>query len=185
MNAVTVIEAANLSSPLDTWIANGRALAERRRDVDWEIADWMSEGREAGFITQAGFDFLADNLGIGPAKLKIISKAAAIPAHLRDTSLTVEHHAVVAKLPKDDQLNLLNQASREHWKVQDLREAVTQRRYEAGELFDDEDIESTLCTLIVRAWNRATPAARQSFMDLAKVAKLGIIDEDEANDAED
>jgi hypothetical protein len=182
VSGIAVIEVTAIVAPLDAWIDAGRNLAARRRGVDWAIADWMTEGKECGFLSQAGFDLLSENLGIAPAKLKQISKAAAIPVHLRDTSLTIEHHAAVSRLPKDEQINLLHQASQGHWKVQDLREAVTQRRYEAGELFDDEDVDSTLCTLITRAWNRATPQAREDFMARATLAKFGIIDEDEVQD---
>ncbi|MBH0112728.1 hypothetical protein I5E68_07155 [Novosphingobium sp. YJ-S2-02] len=185
MNAITTIEAAPLA-PLDDWVAKGRSLVAQRLDVDWKIADWMAEGKDAGHLSQAKFDFLSDNLGLAPRRLKDALKAALhFPPALRDASLSVEHHAAVASLPKDEALPLLKRASSEHLQVQDLREAVTQRRYETGALFDDEDTDTTLCTLVVRAWNRATPDARESFMQLARTVNFGIIDEDEVNDVEE
>lgn len=184
MNAVTII--APPPTALTDWVEKGRSLVAQRLDVDWAIADWMAEGKEAGHLSQAKFDFLSDNLGLAPKRLKDALKAATnFPPALRDTRLSVEHHAAVASLPKDEALPLLKRASSEHLQVQDLREAVTQRRYETGALFDDEDTDTTLCTLIVRAWNRATPDARESFMELAKAVKFGIIDEDEVQDGEE
>ena len=179
MNAMTIIEAA----PKDTqaaWVDRGRALADERREVDWRLADWMSEGKEAGYINQAGFDFLSENLGLAPKRLKDALKAAlTFPPALRNSALSVEYHAAVASLPKDEALPLLKRASDEHLPLQRLREHVTQRRYETWQNFADEDTDTTLCTLIVRAWNRATPDARESFMELARPARFGIIDEDE------
>lgn len=184
MNAISIIEAAPAVSQTD-WIARGKALAEQRREVDWRLADWMSEGRDAGYITQAGFDFLSGELGLAPKRLKDALKAATVfPPSQRDTSLTIEHHAVVAALPKDEAMSLLSRAAKERAQVQDLKEAVTQWRYSHGHLFEDDDKDTTLCTLIVRAWNRATPEARQSFMELAANVGTGIIDEDEVNDTD-
>lgn len=179
MNAVTIIEAAPIATQ-DEWLDKGRNLFTQRRDVDWQIAGWMVEGKTAGHLCQAKFDFLSDQLGVAPKRLKDALKAAeAFPPALRDINLSVEHHAAIASLPRDEALPLLQRASSEHLPVNALREYVTQRRYETGQNFADEDTDSTLCTHIVRAWNRATPAARQSFLDLQEVSQLGIIDEDE------
>ena len=185
MNAITVIKPDTLSPDQADWIGRGRDLAARRRDVDWAIADWMTEGKDAGYLTQSGFDFLSENLGLAPKRLKDALKAAAtFPPALRDTALSVEHHAAVASLPKEEALPLLKRASTEHLPVNELREAVNQYRYRTGQRFDDEDMDSTLCTHIVRAWNRATPEARRSFMELAETVNFQIIDEDEVNDRE-
>lgn len=181
MNAITIIEAAPVTTTLDQWIDAGRSLVAKRLETDWALADWMAEGKTAGHLTQAKFDFLQDNLGLAPKRLKDALKAATtFPPALRDSTLSVEHHAAVASLPKDEALPLLKRAAREHLSVNDCREVVTQRRYETGANFADEDTDSTLCTHIVRAWNRATPDARRSFLDLQRAAKLAIIDEDEA-----
>jgi len=179
MNAVTIIKAAPPANQA-VWLDKGRDLFTQRREVDWRIAGWMVEGKEAGHLCQAKFDFLSEQLGVAPKRLKDALKAAeAFPPALRDINLSVEHHAAIASLPREEALPLLKRASSEHLPVNALREFVTQRRYETGQNFADEDTDSTLCTHIVRAWNRATPAARQSFLDLQEVAHLGIIDEDE------
>ncbi len=169
------------TSPLDEWIDKGRAIVSRRVEADWLLCDWMAEGKDAGHLTQTKFEFLQEKLGVAPKRLKDALKAAkAFPPSQRDASLSVEHHAVVASLPKDEALPLLKRASVEHLPVQAMREAVAQHRLHTGERFEDDDANTTLCTLIVRAWNRGTPAARGMFMDLAKHAKLSVIDEDKA-----
>lgn len=179
MNAVAIIEAAPPAAQ-DQWLDKGRDLFTQRRDVDWQIAGWMVEGKQAGHLCQAKFDFLSEQLGVAPKRLKDALKAAeAFPPALRDINLSVEHHAAIASLPREEALPLLRRASADHLPVNALREFVTQRRYETGQNYHDEDTDSTLATLIVRAWNRATPAARESFMELAEGARLGVIDEDE------
>ena len=188
MNAITVIEAAPPPATLDAWVAKGRDLVSQRLDVDWKIADWMAEGKDAGHLSQAKFDFLSENLGLAPKRLKDALKAATVfPPALRDSTLSVEHHAAVASLPKDEALPLLKRAAKEHLSVNECREVVTQHRYNTGQRFDDEDTDSTLCTHIVRAWNRATPEARESAFEHFRLAAgqgFKIVDEDEVSDDE-
>ena len=184
MNAITIIEAAPVPATLEDWITQGRSLVAQRLDTDWRIADWMAEGKTAGHLTQAKFDFLQDNLGLAPKRLKDALKAATtFPPALRDSTLSVEHHAAVASLPKDEALPLLKRAAREHLSVNDCREVVTQHRYQTGQRFDDEDVDSTFVTLMTRQWNRSTPAAQELFVELLRANKFrGIINEDIAHD---
>lgn len=176
MNAVAVIEAA--ATPAEEWIDRGRTLAAKRRDVDWAIADWMVEGKAAGHLDQAGFDFLADNLGIGPAKLKLIHKAAAIPAHLRDTSLTVEHHAHVAELPVQEQIELLTEAKRQHWSDDDLRKQTITRKVETGRaaMLSPDEWDDHCRMQLQHAWNRASVSVREDFAELIAASHMGVID---------
>lgn len=183
MNALATIEHP-IPAEQANWLQRGVAIAQRKRDLEWDMADWINEGTEAGYV-QVGFEFLSDQLGVAPKRLKDALKAAkTFPPAIRDAKLSVEHHVAVASLPKDEALPLLKRASTDHMPVNELREHVTKRRYETGQRFDDEDMDSTLCTHIVRAWNRATPEARRSFMELAETVKFQIIDEDEVNDGE-
>jgi len=133
------------------WVEEGRSLAEKRRNVDWEIGDWMLSGREHGFLDQAGFDFLADNLGIAPKRLKDITKAAiAFPVHLRDAALTIEHHAAVSPLPKQEAMELLHAARDKHWTPE-------QTRYEAMKAHPrdtDRKVEESPLESFLRHWNR-------------------------------
>jgi hypothetical protein len=177
MASVAVIEALPASA-LDAWIEVGRALATRRRNVDWELADWMLEGKQQGFLTQSGFDFLSENLGIGPAKLKLISKAAAIPHHLRDTSLTIEHHAHVAELPAQEQMELLTEAKRQHWSDDDLRKQAISRRVETGcaAMLSPDEWDDHCRMQLQHAWNRASIAVREDFAELIGASHMGVID---------
>lgn len=174
MNAISVIEA----DPIDAWVDRGRSLASQRRDVDWAIADWMTEGKDAGFLTQAGFDLLSENLGIAPAKLKMIHKAAAIPAHLRDTSLTVEHHAHVAELPAQEQMELLTEAKRHHWSDDALRKQAISRKVETGcaAMLSPDEWDDHCRVQLQHAWNRASVAVREDFAELIADSDMGVID---------
>ena len=184
MNALSV-----MGMTRDEWVQRGRELATRRREVDWDLADWMAEGKSAGHLTQITFDFLAESLGLAPKRLKDAQKAAeTFPPALRDRNLSIEHHAAVASLPRDEALPLLKRASQDHLPVNALREYVTQHRYATGQNFADDDMDSTLCTHILRAWNRATPEARRLAFDRIKAAARAgftIIDEDEVCDVEE
>lgn len=185
MNAITVIEAGAIAAPQDEWLDRGRNIAHRKVALEWDMADWLAEGVSAGYAKQLGFDFagLGAQLGIAPPRLKAACKAAqAFPPALRASDLSVEHHAAVASLPAGEALPLLRRASTEHLTVNDCREVVTQHRYATGARFDDEDTDSTLATQVIRAWNRATPEAREmAFAHFKIAAKNGfeIIDEDE------
>lgn len=176
MNAVAVIEA--VAVPAAEWIDRGRGLAARRRDVDWELADWLAEGKAAGHLDQAGFDFLAENLGIGPSKLRLIHKAAAIPVHLRDTSLTIEHHAHVAELPAQEQMELLTEAKRQHWSDDALRKQAISRKVETGRaaMLSPDEWDDHCRMQLQHAWNRASIAVREEFAELIGESHMGVID---------
>jgi hypothetical protein len=186
MNAITIIEAAPSATPQEDWLTRGRDIAHRKVALDWDMAEWIAEGVAEGHAKQLGFNFadLGHELGIKTPHLKAACKVAqAFPPSLRHPDLSVEHHAAIANLPKDEALPLLVRASKEKLEARDLREIVTQRRYETGANFADEDTDSTLCTLIIRAWNRATPDARElafELIELAAAHEYTIIDEDEA-----
>lgn len=156
VNAVTVIDAAAPACALQSWIDTGRALAAQRRDVDWRLADWMLDGQSQGFLDQTNFDFLSDNLGIAPKRLKDITKAAtAFPAHLRDKALTIEHHAAVAPLPKQEAMELLHAAKDKHWTPEQTRYEAMKARPREERQVEESPLESFL-----RHWNRLPRAVR-------------------------
>ncbi|WP_347271649.1 hypothetical protein [Rhizorhabdus histidinilytica] len=163
----------------DAWLDAGRTLAAERRDVDWRLGDWMLEGREKGYLDQAGFDFLSDNLGIAPKRLKVITRAAeTFPRHLRDETLTIEHHAYVADLPRDEQMHLLGQARREHWNDDDLRKHVINHKVRTGRVdsLSGEEWDHHALVALQHAWNRANPHVRAEFLEMAQEANGGVID---------
>lgn len=189
MNAITIIQAVTAPATREQWLDGLKGLLEERRDVDWRIGDALIAGKTAGHLKQTGFDFLSEELGLNRKRVNDAIKAAEVfPPALRVPALSLEHHAAVASLPRDEALPLLKRASIEHLSVNECREVVTQHRYNTGQRFDDEDTDSTLCTHIVRAWNRGTPDARELAFTLLKSAAaqgFTIVDEDEATDAEE
>lgn len=175
MNALAVIS----NTERDTWLETGRSLAQQRRDVDWRIGDWLVEGKEAGFVTQGEFDFLSDQLGLAPKRLKAAVNAAShFPPATRDETLSVEHHVHVAALPGPDALSILKQAKEAHWTPEETRVEAIKRKVEIGQttLLTDDDWAQHMLVDICRRWNRATPDVRREFLEMAEEANLGIID---------
>lgn len=161
----------------DDWLNTGRQLARMHRHLGFMVGDWVNHGREH-FPEQITLALeLADIDERYAVKASHVSRM--FPPASRAHSLSFDHHRAVIKLPPPERLEVLAQADKQHWKIADIREEVVKRRYEAGSLFDDEDIHSNLCSQVVRAWNRATTEARELFMTLATAADLGVIDEDE------
>ncbi|OGT55496.1 MAG: hypothetical protein A3E01_09315 [Gammaproteobacteria bacterium RIFCSPHIGHO2_12_FULL_63_22] len=154
MNALQTIEPDQV---FEGWVEAGRSLANQRRNVDWQIGDWMVEGREKGFLSQAGFDFLSENLGMTPKRLKDIARAAeAFPAHMRDASLSIDHHASVADIEPQLRIDFLSRAKQEHWTPEQVRHeahhASEPRQLNRGH---DAMLES-----FIRHWNRLPRPAR-------------------------
>lgn len=170
-------------SPSADWEAQGRSLAQARIETDWRLADSLVLSKQGGAFPPGRLDELSKALGIARPRLRDAAKAATrFPPALRVAALSFEHHAALASLPDEEALPLLQRALEEGLSVSAMRQHVTQRRYALGENFADDDIDSTLCTMIVRAWNRATPAAREMALDHFKIAEahgLSIVDEDE------
>lgn len=166
------------TASFDDWVNTGRQLATMKKRLGFMIGDWVNHGRQH-FPEQ--IEMALEAAGIDQRfALKASNVAKAFPAHVRADDLSFDHHRAVLKLPQPERVEILSKASKEHWDTGAIKEAVTQWRYDHGELFDDEDVDTHLCSLIVRAWNRGTKEARSLFMDLAAIANLGVIDEDEA-----
>ena len=178
------VTVASLSIPntitFEQWLDTGRQLASTTRDLGFMIGDWVNHGREhfgeqiEMALEQTGLD--------GRFAIKAAHVAKAFPEPVRNHALSFEHHRAVLRLPRPEQLDLLKQAGDKHWKPQKLREAVVQRRYERGDDFPPDEVDSAMLTVIVRAWNRATPKAREDFLMLAKACNGGVIDEEKVYD---
>ena len=107
----------------------------------------------------------------------IVRIANAFPPGKRDERLSFEVHAQLSCLPDETRFETLATAVTEGWGERRAKAAaVAYRQERAG--FVDEDKEATLAVHVMRAWNRATPEAREYFNDLREIAGLGIIDED-------
>lgn len=168
------------AATMDEWLAAGRQIAQMGKHLGFMVGDWVNAGRER-FPEQ--IDLALEQVGIDQRFARRAAKVAAeFPPAQRDASLSFDHHLPLVALPQPERLDLLKRAHEQHWKPAQVRDAVTQHRYETGEMFQDEDIDSAMLTIIVRAWNRATPTAREQFMELAECAGTGSIDEDVPND---
>ena len=97
-----------LSMPSDTpftdWLSIGRNLANQKRNIanqkrniDWLIGDWIAFGLKH-FPEQ--INLALEDLADDPQRLKRIERTAQVfPPHLRQPSLTFDHHAYVADMP--------------------------------------------------------------------------------------
>lgn len=170
-------EAQELAPLFASWLERGRSLLSARERADWNLADWLAEGREQ-FGNQAAFDFLGDELGIAPKRLKAAVKTVELfPPHLRDGTLTFHHHEAVSSLPSSEAMAILKIASEQHLDERETRVAAVQRRAEISpSLLPDEDWAQAEMLALQRAWNRARPEVRVEFLDMANDAGGGVID---------
>lgn len=174
--ALQAIEQHSEVTAFEQWLAIGRNLVDQRRNVDWLLGDWLAEGKER-YPEQVGFDFLADALGIAPRRLKDIDQAVrAFPAHMRDTTLTIEHHAGVASLPVQEALPLLKQAKEQHWTPEQTRvEASRLRMSDRTHERAAPDADSALASFI-HHWNRLPRQVRLEAAELIADAEGGEIE---------
>lgn len=165
---------------LDAYLDAGRHLATMRKRLGFLIGDWVNHGRER-FPEQ--IEMALETAGIDERfAARAANVAKSFPPSIRSDALSFDHHRVVLSLPRPEQLELLTEASKRHWKPQELKDAVAQRRYESGQDFPDDDVDAHFEVQIIRAWNRATPAARESFVGRVEAAGLGVIDESKIYD---
>jgi hypothetical protein len=165
--------------PAPQWRAMGKALSTARRKVDWMIGDWIAHGRahHPDQIEMA----LADDMGIAPAEARRIEAVTkAFPAHARHKALTFDHHAHVAALPLQEALPLLKAAHEEGVSAKEMRMMAMLRKVELRIVLPrdehDDDPDYTQAKAIAAYWNRASRAARETFLDLANEADLGVIE---------
>lgn len=162
MNALTRIEVSQSDTAFAAWVDMGRELASRRRNVDWELGQWLVDGEVSGHVTQGGFDFISETLGIAPKRLRDIEKAARIPVHMRDAALTIEHHASVADIAEPTaQLELLTQAKAKHWTPEQTRHEAMKSRRPADRINDESPLDSFL-----RHWNRLPRSVRMEAAEM-------------------
>lgn len=164
----------------DQWVDTGRSLASMRKRLGFLIGDWVNHGR-THFAEQIEMALEVAGLD-GKFATRAANVARSFPPAIRNEALSFDHHRAVLTLPREEQLELLREAGKQRWKPQELRDAVAQRRYERGQDFPDDDVDAHTEVQIIRAWNRATPAARESFAERVAVAGTGVIDEDRVYD---
>lgn len=146
----------------DAWLETGRALLEQRNEADWKLADWLADGRDK-FGNQAQFDFLGEQLGIAPKRLKSAVKVAKLfPPATRATNLSFDVHREIARVDADSRFEVLNAAAKDGWNEKVAHERVERIRIDTGSVLPDDDPEHRECVELIRAWNRiSSPEVRE------------------------
>lgn len=176
MNSIATIDAPTAITSYPDWLNTGRTLASQKRNIDWLIGDWLNVGRQ-NFPEQ--ITLALTELGEDPKRIKRIEcTVAAFPPHLRDASLSFDHHAYVADLPTQDALTLLKKAHDGKLSARQIKVDASVRKIELGSqlLWTDKDIDYTELMAIVRTWNSAQPHIREQFIELATPSHFGIIE---------
>lgn len=167
-----------LADRRSTWLATFRRLAEARDAANWALVDWIGSGRQDGTrVTSAD---IAKALDLSRVRVcNHVRLADAFPPDCRDLRLSFDVHAHLACLPDETRFETLATAAAEGWGERKARAAaVAYRQARAG--FEDEDKDDQQAVHIMRAWNRASPAAREYFTGLQEVSGLGVVDEETA-----
>jgi len=175
MNAITIIPANVAADPFLEWLDKGREIVRKRKELEWDLADWVLEGREH-FPEQ--LDLALADVSDDPRNLKRIEKTArAFPPSQRCASLSFEHHAHVADLPTQDALPLLREAERERLPAKKLRIKAMLRKVETGQILPrEDDAEDDALMALVRAWNRAPVSVREEFAEMMADSAMGVIE---------
>lgn len=184
MNAITAIAPEQgvtlaLSIPdqatYTEWLAIGRSLAVQKQQTEWFIGDWIAFGRER-FPEQ--IELALADVADDPRNVRRLEKTArTFPPHLRNQSLTFEHHAHVADMPVQDALPLLKEASERKLSARQLRTVAMLRKMETGQiLVREDDPEYDAMLACVRAWNRAPLCVREDFAEMVAESHLADIE---------
>jgi hypothetical protein len=158
------------------WVETFRDYLAERDVASWAMADLVAGARSEAFGST--ISEMAEALNINRLKFSNIGRvAAAFPPDKRNYVVPFDVHGFLAGLPDETRFATLATAAAEGWGERKAKEvAVAYRQEKSG--FVDEDKETTLAVHVMRAWNRATPEAREYFNELREIAGLGIIDED-------
>jgi hypothetical protein len=187
MGAITAIEAGKPGMSLDIpkgqtfdqWVEMGRSLCEGQKVVNWWIGDWWAAGthRYGERAKAAAQGIFGREFG---GLMNLASVCRAFETSRRREALSFTHHVEVSALPPEEADALLERAEADGLSTRDLRVEAMKRRVALGHFptrdVGDDDPEHTELMEITRKWNRARRSARETFLDLANEANLGVID---------
>lgn len=167
-----------LADRRSAWLTIFRQLSQARDAANWALVDWIGSGRHDG--TRVTSAEIAKALDLPRTRVcNHVRLADAFPPARRDLRLSFDVHSHLACLPDETRFDTLASAAVEGWGERKARAAAVAFRQErAG--FEDEDKDDAQAIHIMRAWNRASPAAREYFTGLQEVSGLGIVDEETA-----
>lgn len=175
LQQTTVALALPDNTAFDEWLDTGRDLASQKRHLDWLIGDWVAFGR-AHYPEQ--IELALEVVTDDPRQIKRAERTAlAFPPHLRDTSLTFDHHAHVADMPVQEALPLLKAAKEEGLSAKQFRFHAMLHKIDAGTILprEDDPADDQLLALC-RLWNRSDKNVRAEFAEMVADSKLGIIE---------
>lgn len=113
------------------WLAEGKALVARERDLDrsrdtlaWEVGDWIA-GHPAGYgdMSRLALDL---DVPVGTLKNRASVARRIDPSRRRD-DLSWSHHAEIAGLPLEEGDAVLKEAALYAWSVDRLRSVLRER----------------------------------------------------------
>lgn len=173
MNALVTIEPEAIALalpddlPFDEWKTLGGNLFQQQRKTSWLIADWWKHGA-SNFRAEPQFALMLEQTAADPKRLSAMAKVAeAFPPHMRAGSLSFEVHREIASVATpEDRLAMIARADQERWTEKTAHQNVVTYRYEQGTLLPEDDPENREAVEIIRAWNRASPAARAYAYEL-------------------
>jgi hypothetical protein len=162
------IQGQALPVGFNEWLEQGRELYARRKELEWECADWLSTGLDKfpDQMTLALQEFASDPIE-QKALVRTARVAAKLPASQRNAALTFAHHAHVADLPVDDRLELLKRAETENLSARALRIKAIEVKARIGMAsapMVPEDFEYYELMSIIHKFNCAQPETRISFV---------------------
>jgi hypothetical protein len=165
--------------PFAEWMAVGKDLFDRRRRCDWMTADWWRHG-QSQYRDDPQFAMVLEQTAADPKRLSAMAKVAeAFPPHMRAGSLSFEVHREISSVTEPEQrLAMIARADQERWTEKTAHAEVVTYRYEQGSLLPEDDPENREAVEIIRAWNRASRAAREYAYELMP-ENFGVINEGE------
>lgn len=158
------------------WQQLGRRLCMGARTINWLIGDWLIDGAERfgeKAREEAQSIFRSDVDRFDP----ILKTCRRFPEDKRHQALTFGHHAAVMSIEDDEAAEqLLVKAETERMTQAALRaEVKVIRAHDRLPLVDDDPVDTAM-RRIVQAWNLASRAAREDFIELAKESHMGVIE---------
>ena len=164
------------TATFEQWSDAGRQLRRGARTINWLIGDWLIAGSER-FGDRARSEALAIFRSDVERFDPIVRTCRRFPSDRRHEALSFGHHLAVMAVPDDGEADrLLAEAEAARITAAALKAQVRVAQDRQVPMLPDDDPEDTAMRLIAQAWNRAPRAARESFLELAEEAELGVID---------
>lgn len=120
------------SITIEEWRELGQSLRQVEGSVQWWIGDWTKFGERKGFyIDSKVYDQLEEITGLDRKTLQNYKHVAEkVPSSRRREDLSFSHHAEVAQLPQEKQVQYLSLASEAGLSKRELREEIKKESFQ-------------------------------------------------------